>query len=105
MSEYFKDPVADNFFQASLKKVSVDLPKGVPSSLITRQLAAQNKLEQIHNKWKLSLSKGEATEYPYKDVMLAQRGFEDSLEDFFNRSPGYRHLFNQMHRQGQPQGG
>jgi len=88
--------LADNFVQQSLKKISMDLPKGVPSSLVTKQLATQSRIEQIHNKWKLATEKGDTSPYPYKEVLLAERGFTDTLEGFFQKSPGFRHIFNQI---------
>ncbi len=90
----------DAFCQACLKKVSRDLPKGVPGSLITQQLSAMSSIENIHNKWKLSVEKGDTTPYPHKDILLHERRFTDSLENFLQKSPGFRHLYNQINPEG-----
>jgi len=88
--------LADNYIQGLLKQVSVDLPQGVPSSLVTKQLATQQKLEALHNRWKLGTEAGKTDPYPYKEALLISRGFTDTLESFFQKSPGYRHWFNQI---------
>jgi hypothetical protein len=91
---------ADAFVQSCLKKVSTDLPKGVPGKLVTQQLAAQVAIERLHNKWKLAAQKGDTTPYPYKEVLLQERRFTDSLESFLDKAPGYRHLYNQISQEG-----